>query len=825
MLGSKLGNIVLTQRSNGSASAVKLAGFPHHALDTYVPKLVKAGCRVAVCEQLEKPGETKGIVKRGITELVTPGLAYHENVLDQRHNNYLAAFHFGKKKMGLALLDVSTGEFMTGEGEEAYIEKLVESFSPAEVIFNKKEKKRFLTLFPELYHHTLNDWVFHDTYAYERLSQHFGTKNLKGFGIEELKEGITAAGAILCYLEETQHEDVGHISHIARLEQGQYMWMDKFTIRNLELVQAQQEGGKPLIDILDHTVTPMGARMLRKWLLLPLTNVAMIEQRLQRVRLLVDNHTLHKQLQTHLEELGDLERLIAKVAAKRINPREMVMLKKALQRVGPIQSLLNQGEAPALKALAERMNPCVALLKRIETTLQPYPPVQTNQGNIIQQGIDVTLDELRQIAFESQRYLDDVLEKARKETGIPSLKLGENKIFGYYLEVRHTHKDKVPTQWIRKQTLVNAERYITEELKTYEEKIVYARERIITLEQHFFQTLIEACGAFILPIQQNAKALAELDCYHAFAHLAAQHHYVAPTLNDDHVIDLKQARHPVIEQRLPLNAHYVPNDVYLDGDTQQVILITGPNMGGKSALLRQVQLIVIMAQIGCFVPATSAVIGIIDKLFSRVGASDNLAQGESTFMVEMNETASIVNNLSERSLIALDELGRGTGTTDGLSIAQATIEFLHNHPRYKAKTLFATHYYELNILEEKLSRVKNYHVTVKEVQGDVLFLHKLKAGSTPNSFGIQVAKMAGMPRSVTTRAHEILTHLQGAGEGDKLTGKLKKMPEATYQLTLLEPTPYYKELLQKLKKIDVNTLSPVEALMKLHELKKVLGEG
>ncbi|MEM7361671.1 MAG: DNA mismatch repair protein MutS, partial [Bacteroidota bacterium] len=721
-------------------------------------------------------------------------------------------------------LDVSTGEFMTAEGDEAYIEKLVESFSPAEVVFNKKEKKKFLTLFPELYHHTLGDWVFHDTYAYERLNQHFGTKNLKGFGIEELRDGITAAGAILCYLEETQHEEVAHISHIARLEEGQYMWMDKFTIRNLELVQAQQEGGMPLIDVLDHTVTPMGARLLRKWLLLPLTNVTMIEQRLQRVCLLVEGSTLRKELETHLGELGDLERLIAKVAAKRINPREMVMLKKALQHIAPIQEILRQSKAPALKTLADQMNACVPLLNRIETTLQPYPPVQTNQGNLIEPGVDAKLDDLRKVAFESQRYLDDLLVKARKQTGITSLKIGENRVFGYYLEVRHKYKDLVPADWIPKQTLANAERYINQELKTYEEKIVYARERIITLEQHLFQTLVEACGAFILPIQQNAKLLAELDCYHAFAYLATEYHYTAPTLSDDHVIDLRQARHPVIEQRLSLNAHYVPNDVYLDTDTQQIMLITGPNMGGKSALLRQVQLIVIMAQIGCFVPATSAVIGIIDKLFSRVGASDNLAQGESTFMVEMNETANIVNNLSERSLVALDELGRGTGTADGLSIAQATIEFLHNHPRYRAKTLFATHYHELNVLQEKLSRVKNFHLIVKEVNDDIVFLHKLKTGSTPNSFGIQVAKMAGIPRSVTTRAHTILSHLQGSEEEDKLTNKLKNIPEATYQLTLLEPTPRYKELLQKLKKIEIDSLSPVEALMKLNELKMIIQE-
>ena len=821
---SKVANIVLTQRSNGSAASVKLAGFPHHALDTYVPKLVKAGCRVAVCEQLEKAGETKKIVKRGVTELVTPGLAYHDHVLDQRHNNYLASIHFGKKKIGLALLDVSTGEFMTAEGDEPYIEKLIESFSPAEVIFNKQEKKKFFRLFPELYHHTMDEWVYHFAYGYERLNEHFGTKTLKGFGIEDFKEGITAAGAILFYLEETQHDDVGHISHIARLEEGQYMWLDKFTIRNLELVQAQQEGGVPLIDILDHTVTPMGARMLRKWLLLPLTNVLSIQRRLQIVRLLVDNMTLHKQLLTHLGELGDLERLIAKVAARRVNPRELVMLKKALQHIGPIQEALKATGENQLMQLAQQLHLCIPLLNKIEATLQPYPPVLTSQGNLIQAGVDATLDELREIAFESQGYLDQVLQKAKEETGISSLKLGENKIFGYYLEVRHTHKERVPEHWIRKQTLVNAERYITEELKTYEEKIVYARERITTLEQHLFQQLVEECLNFVLPIQQNAKTLGELDCYHAFSHLATQYDYTEPVLNEEGAIDLTQARHPVIEQRLPIAAHYVPNDVYLDTDEQQILLITGPNMGGKSALLRQVQVIVIMAQIGCFVPASSAVIGVIDKLFSRVGASDNLAQGESTFMVEMNETASIVNNLSARSLIALDELGRGTGTMDGLAIARATIEYLHNHPRYRAKTLFATHYHELNMLEDKLPRVKNFHVTVKEAGGDILFLHQLKAGSTPHSFGIQVAKMAGMPASLITRGSEILAHLKGDQGTNSLTDKLQALPDATYQLTLLEPSPRYKELVKRLKKIDINTLSPVEALMKLSELMNVLEE-
>ena len=819
---SKITNIVLTQRANGAAAAVKLAGFPHHALDNYVSKLVKAGCRVAICEQLEKAGQTKGIVKRGVTELITPGLAYHDTVLDQKHNNYLAALHFGKKEIGIALLDLSTGDFMTAQGPKTYIDKLIESFAPAEVIFNKKEKKNFQQHFPELYYHMMDEWVYHFTYAYERLNEHFGTKNLKGFGIQTLKEGIIAAGSILAYLEETQHDNIQHINQISRLEQRQYMWLDKFTIRNLELIQAQHEEGVSLFDTLDHTLTPMGTRMLKKWVLFPLTNLIEIQKRQNIIRHLVDNPTLHQKLASHLEEIGDLERLIAKVAAKRINPRELIILKKILKNIAPIQEALQQSQAQPLLLLAQQLNPTTPLINTIEKTLQPYPPISTHQGNLIQTGVDKTLDELRKIAFESQNYLNQLLEKAKKETKIPSLKLGENKIFGYYLEVRHTHKARVPQEWIRKQTLANAERYITEELKTYEEKIVYARERIAVIEQHLFQKLIDQCLAFIVPVQQNAKTIAELDCYHAFAHLASKHNYKQPLLNEKHTIELKKARHPVIEQCLPLTAQYVPNDIYLDSETQQILLITGPNMGGKSAILRLVQILVIMAQIGAFVPASFAMIGIVDKLFSRVGASDNLAQGDSTFMVEMNETATIINNLSHRSLIALDELGRGTSTMDGLAIARSIIEYLHDHPRYRAKTLVATHYHELNTLAEKLPRVKNFNVTVKQNNDNILFLHQLKPGSSPHSFGIQVAKMAGIPTPIIQRAHHIYRHLQDQENKNSLHNKLQKINENNYQLTLLESNPRHSKLLKTLRKIDINTLSPIEALMKLSELLSII---
>ena len=813
---SKILNIVLTKRSNGSAAAVELAGFPHHALDTYLPKLVKAGHRVAICDQLEDPKLVQGIVKRGVTELVTPGLAYNDHVLDQKHNNYLASLYFDQEQLGIAFLDVSTGEFLMAQGEASYVDKLVQSFNPPEIILSKKQQQDFQALFKDQYNsHCLEEWVYHFDYAYELLNEHFGTTSLKGFGIEKLPSGIIAAGAVLRYLEETEHKEVKHIVSIARIEEDKYVWLDRFTIKNLELLYPQQEEGVPLIEVLDKTVTPMGARLMKKWVVLPLKDMHAIQKRLDTVEVLVKDPTLWQNILQALKQVGDLERLISKVSVGRATPRELLALKKALQQIAPIQSSAQE----LLVKLSEQLHRCDFLLAKIEKTLQENPPLVTNQGGLIQDGIHEELDELRKVAHTGKDYLIQIQQKESKHTGIPSLKVAYNKVFGYYLEVTNVHKEKVPANWIRKQTLVNAERYVTEELKHYEDKIVHAEERLTALEQKLYQELVSHAAEFVPQIQQNARVLAQLDCYLSFAQEARKNHYTKPIVNDSKAIDIKAGRHPVIEQQLPLDERYVPNDIYLDNDTQQIIIITGPNMAGKSALLRQVALIVLMAQIGAFVPAERASIGLIDKVFTRVGASDNLAKGESTFMTEMTETASIMHNLSNRSLVLMDEIGRGTSTYDGISIAWSIVEYLHNHPKYHAKTLFATHYHELNQLAEELVRVKNFNVAVKEVNNKVLFLRQLRAGGSAHSFGIHVAQLAGMPMQVVHRANEIMHLLEQDQSRHQNQEKIKHIPANNYQLSLFEADPAFAQAKALFRNLDVNATSPVEALLKLSELK------
>ncbi|MEK6480886.1 DNA mismatch repair protein MutS [Catalinimonas sp. 4WD22] len=821
---SKILDIVLTKRANGSASEVELAGFPHHALDNYLTKLVRAGQRVAICDQLEDPKFAKGVVKRGVTELVTPGLSFNDNVLDRKRNNYLASLHFEKDTVGIALLDLSTGEFLASCGTVAYIEKLLQSFNPAEVIYCKKDRKIYEELFRDQYNtYRLEDWLFTHDYAYGRLTKHFNTQSLKGFGVENLAEGIIAAGAVLYYLEETEHREISHISSLARIEEEKYVWLDKFTIRNLELIFPQHEGGVPLIDVLDKTCTPMGARLLKKWIVLPLKSKTAIEERLHTVEALLEQEELRKQIIQYLKTIGDLERLISKVAAGRINPREMIQLKRAIKHTIPVKQLLASLDIPQLKKLADQLHTCEYILDKIERELRDDPPLVTNQGGLIREGIHEELDELNKIAYSGKDYLEQVRQREIQNTGISSLKLSYNKVFGYYLEVSNAHKNKVPSSWIRKQTLVNAERYITEELKTYEEKILHAEEKLTHIEQKLYQDLVLATSEFVTQIQQNARTLAVVDCLSSFAQIAFQNHYTKPALTEDEVIDIKEGRHPVIEKQMTPGENYVPNDIYLDNEKQQIIIITGPNMAGKSALLRQTALIVLMAQMGSFVPATHAQIGIVDKVFTRVGASDNLAKGESTFMVEMIETASIINNLSNRSLLLMDEIGRGTSTYDGISIAWSIVEYLHNHPRFQAKTLFATHYHELNQLSSDFERIKNYNVAVKEVGNKILFLRKLKEGGSEHSFGIHVAQMAGMPQQVVMRASEIMRHL----EKDKINGKaskqMKEIPkQQNFQLSLFEADPKFIKIKEMLENTDINTVSPVEALLKLNELQLIM---
>ena len=830
---SKILGIVLTRRNNGNADD-HLAGFPHHSLDNYLPKLVRAGERVAICDQLEDPATAKGIVKRGVTELVTPGVSFNDNVLDVRQNNYLAAVHFSSYStavIGISFLDISTGEFMVSQGDAPYIEKLLQSFNPSEVLFCKKKRSEFLGYFGDKFNNfQLDDWVFQYDFAQPLLTNHFKTNNLKGFGVDTLTEGVVAAGVIMHYLAETEHRDVGHIMRLTRLEAEKYVWLDKFTIRNLELVYAQQEGGVPLIQILDQTQTPMGARLLRKWLVLPLKERSPIEERLHTVELFMAEHDLREKLLFHLKQIGDLERLISKVAVRRVNPREMNTLKRALQNIKPLKEILQQAAATSarfmlFKKYADQLNACDFLLDKIEAELREDAPLLTHQGNMIKAGIDPALDELHGLAFSGKDYLQKAQNREIARTGISSLKIAFNKVFGYYLEVSNTHKDKVPTDWIRKQTLVNAERYITPELKEYEEKILSAEDKIAVIEIRIFNDLVNTANEYMTQIQQNAKVIGLLDVLLGFAKVAQKNNYCKPSITDDKALNIKDGRHPVIEQQLPLGESYVPNDLYLDDTDQQIIIITGPNMAGKSALLRQTALIVLMAQIGSYVPASQAHIGIVDKVFTRVGASDNLSRGESTFMVEMTETASILNNLSDRSLVLMDEIGRGTSTYDGVSIAWSIAEYLHNHPKYKPKTLFATHYHELNQLAEDFNRIKNFNVSVKEVGNKVIFMRKLKEGGSEHSFGIHVAQMAGMPPLVVGRANEILGELEKSRQKDDHKKTIREMPKNNYQMNIFEaaaPNPALERVKESLQKLDVNTLTPIEALLKINELKRLL---
>jgi DNA mismatch repair protein MutS len=858
---SKILGIVLTKRGNGSESDTALAGFPHHSLDAYLPKLVRAGERVAICDQLEDPKQAQGIVKRGVTELVTPGVSYNDNVLEARQNNYLAALHFAGEHIGLALLDISTGEFTCTQGSKAYILKLIQSFNPAEIIYCKTAKTTYHTLFAERYNtYQLPDWVFDLTNCHSKLTQHFKTTSLKGFGIDNLDHAIIAAGTILHYLAETEHHQLGHISKITRIEADQYVWLDRFTIRNLELVYAQQDGGVPLINVLDHTLTPMGARLMRKWVVLPLKVKSQIDDRLSTVEMFVNRPILHDNLSHHLRPIGDLERLISKVAVGRINPREMVSLMRALQKIEPIKQLLlnskleaidlepitettppppdlftppptaapakvlatdqlSKAEANILHKYADQLNPCAYLLQKIESTLRDDAPMHSNQGGMVKTGVDTQLDYLHQLAYTGKDYLAKLQVQESARSGIGSLKIAYNKVFGYYLEVSNTHKDKVPADWIRKQTLVNAERYITPELKEYEDKILSAEDKIFTLEQKIFQDLVAAATEYVQHIQQNAAVLAQLDALLSFAKVSLKNNYTKPTVTDHNELHITAGRHPVIELSLPLGESYVPNDIQLNQTDQQIIIITGPNMAGKSALLRQTALIVLMAQIGCYVPASEALIGIVDKIFTRVGASDNLSRGESTFMVEMTETASILNNLSDKSLLLMDEIGRGTSTYDGVSIAWSIAEYLHNHPSFKPKTLFATHYHELNELAKDLPRVKNFNVAVKEIGNNVVFLRKLQAGGSEHSFGIHVAAMAGMPQQIVTRAGHIMSSL----EADPLKNKNNdKIPKNTKTNSVISVNPVFENLKFQLSNVDINSMSPVEALLKLNELTQLL---
>ncbi|RAI94982.1 DNA mismatch repair protein MutS [Algoriphagus yeomjeoni] len=818
---SKILDIVLTKRANGSASHIELAGFPHHSLDTYLPKLVRAGNRVAICDQLEDPKSVKGIVKRGVTELVTPGLSFNDQVLDTKKNNYLASIYFGKEKHGIAFLDLSTGEFMCAEGNASYLEKLIQSFAPAEIIFSKAAKKSAAELLKNdfiTFH--CEDWVYQYDFTYEKLKTHFGTANLKGFGIEDLEYGIVAAGAILYYLEETEHKEIQHISSVSRIAEEKYVWLDKFTIRNLELVFPQHEGGVPLINILDQTVTPMGSRMMKKWMVLPLKEKKTIEERLNVVDFFFQNQELIEEMVDPLKHIGDLERLISKVVVGRANPREINQIKRALINIQPIKELLKNQKNPTLKRLSDQLHPCEFLLEKIDKELKEDAPMLTHQGGIIMDGVDPELDEYRGLANTGKDFLVQIQQREVQKTGITSLKIAFNKVFGYYLEVTHSHKDKVPAEWIRKQTLVNAERYITPELKEYEDKILNAEDKMIAIEQRFFLALVQETAQYVTQIQQNARVLGTLDVLLSFAQIALSNGYCRPKISETETLEIKDGRHPVIEKQLPPGEDYVPNDIYLDHDSQQIMIITGPNMAGKSALLRQTALTVLMAQMGSFVPASFARIGIIDKVFTRVGASDNLSKGESTFMVEMTETASILNNLSDRSLVLMDEIGRGTSTYDGISIAWSIVEYLHNHPTFRAKTLFATHYHELNQLASDFPKIKNFNVSVKEVGNKVIFMRKLKAGGSEHSFGIHVAQMAGMPNPIVLRAAEIMSHLEKDKAVAEQKKNIKSIPKNNFQLSMFEMDPKFQEAKELIEGIDINAISPIEALLKLHEIKK-----
>jgi DNA mismatch repair protein MutS len=819
--------IVLTKRKNGSAAFVELAGFPHHSLDTYLPKLVKAGNRVAICDQLEDPKLTKKIVKRGITELVTPGVSYNDKTYDSGANQFLAAVHLQQKMAGLALLDISTGEFLTAQGTTDYIDKLLQTFKPNEVLYKKTEDRIYKETFGEsFYTFRLDDWVFTTDFSNELLNKHFGTKSLKGFGIDQLPLGVVACGAILHYLAETRHDKLDHISHIARIEEDKYVWLDKFTIRNLELIDSPNDHSVTLLNVIDQTVVPMGSRLLRRWVVLPSKELQVIQRRQSQVEYFVHHADLMDQIRAELKRVGDLERLIGKVAVGRINPREMAQMERALETIDSIQKMLGQTTNIDIVAIRDQLNPCVDLCQKLKRELHTDPPLALNKGQVIASGVDAELDELRSLATDGKDVLMQIQERESERTGIPSLKISFNNVFGYYLEVRHAHKDKVPTDWIRKQTLTQAERYITEELKEYEQKILGAEEKIASIEFRLFNELIGAVAEYTATIQLNAGLLAHLDCTLALALTAVKYGYVKPLVNDSLEIKIVEGRHPVIERCLKPGDEYVSNDIYLDSESNQMMMITGPNMSGKSAVLRQTAIIVLLAQMGSFVPARSADVGIVDKVFTRVGASDNMASGESTFMVEMNETASILNNLSNRSLILLDEIGRGTSTYDGISIAWAIAEFLHEHPRYKAKTLFATHYHELNEMEKIFERIHNFNVSVKELDGRIIFLRKLQQGGSNHSFGIHVAKLAGMPVTVLERAKLMLVELEKSHQTERRKERAGQVAKEQLQLSFFQlDDPTLAQIREQILNLDIDRLTPVEALMKLADIRRILSGG
>lgn len=819
--------ITLTKRANGKGKTIEMAGFPHHALDTYLPKLVRAGKRVAICDQLEDPKMTKKLVKRGITELVTPGVSINDNILNYKENNFLAAVHFGKASCGVAFLDISTGEFLTAEGPFDYIDKLLNNFGPKEILFERGKRLMFEGNFgSKFFTFELDDWVFTETTAREKLLKHFETKNLKGFGVEHLKNGIIASGAILQYLTMTQHTQIGHITSLARIEEDKYVRLDKFTVRSLELIGSMNDGGSSLLNVIDRTISPMGARLLKRWIVFPLKDEKPINERLNVVEYFFRQPDFKELIEEQLHLVGDLERIISKVAVGRVSPREVVQLKVALQAIEPIKQACLEADNASLNRIGERLNLCVSIRDRIAREINNDPPLLINKGGVIKDGVNADLDELRRISYSGKDYLLQIQQRESEETGIPSLKVAYNNVFGYYIEVRNVHKDKVPKEWIRKQTLVNAERYITQELKEYEEKILGAEDKILVLETQLYTNLVQALTEFIPQIQVNANQIARLDCLLSFANVARENNYIRPVIEDNDVLDIRQGRHPVIEKQLPIGEKYIANNVMLDSSTQQIIIITGPNMAGKSALLRQTALITLLAQIGSFVPAESAHIGLVDKIFTRVGASDNISVGESTFMVEMNEAADILNNVSSRSLVLFDELGRGTSTYDGISIAWAIVEYIHEHPKAKARTLFATHYHELNEMEKSFKRIKNYNVSVKEVDNKVIFLRKLERGGSEHSFGIHVAKMAGMPKSIVKRANEILKQLESDNRQQGIAGKpLAEVSEnrGGMQLSFFQlDDPILCQIRDEILNLDVNNLTPIEALNKLNDIKKIV---
>ena len=827
VVAAEILGITLTKRANGKGKTVEMAGFPHHALDTYLPKLVRAGKRVAICDQLEDPKMTKKLVKRGITELVTPGVSINDNILNYRENNFLAAVHFGKGTCGVAFLDISTGEFLTAEGPFDYVDKLLNNFAPKEVLFERGKRGMFEGNFgSKFFTFELDDWVFTETTAREKLLKHFETKNLKGFGVEHLKNGIIASGAILQYLIMTQHTQIGHITSLARIEEDKYVRLDKFTVRSLELIGSMNDGGSSLLNVIDKTISPMGARLLKRWLVFPLKDVLPINERLNVVEYFFRQPDFKELIEEQLHLIGDLERIISKVAVGRVSPREVVALKVALQAIEPIKEACLEADNASLNRIGEQLNICKSIRDRIEKEINNDPPLLINKGGVMKSGVNAELDELRQIAYSGKDYLLQIQQRESELTEIPSLKIGYNNVFGYYIEVRNTHKDKVPQEWIRKQTLANAERYITQELKEYEEKILGAEDKILILETQLYMELVQALSEFIPAIQVNANQIARLDCLLSFANVARENNYIRPVIEDNDVLDIRQGRHPVIEKQLPIGEKYIANDVVLDSSSQQIIIITGPNMAGKSALLRQTALITLLAQIGSFVPAESAHIGLVDKIFTRVGASDNISVGESTFMVEMNEAADILNNLSSRSLVLFDELGRGTSTYDGISIAWAIVEHIHEHPKAKARTLFATHYHELNEMEKSFKRIKNYNVSVKEVDNKVIFLRKLERGGSEHSFGIHVAKMAGMPKSIVKRSNDILKQLEADNRQQGIASKpMAEVGETRggMQLSFFQlEDPVLCQIRDEILNLDVNSLTPLEALNKLNDIKRIV---